>query len=95
MKKLFRITRDLWSIIYKIRQLKKSLNYLQNALQIAHALNDINFELIILNNLATVYQKLGDVDTAIKYFEECINISEKTNLKKEIYIYYFNIGTIY
>lgn len=82
-------------LFIKLGQLKKSLNYLQNSLQIAHALNDINFELIILNNLATVYQKLGDVDTAIKYFEECINISEKTNFKNEIYIYYFNIGTIY
>lgn len=71
-------------------QFVKALDYpgaiqtLTNALNIAEELNKVEDYPYIYNNLARLYQELGQLDSAVKYGEAALKIGEEFNIRTYI-----------
>ncbi len=79
----------------KISQYKEASEYLQKALQIAKEYNLAYEEVSIKGNLGVCYQNLGDINNALKNFEESRKISKQIGDLKGIANSFINIGNIY
>ncbi|MEP0262537.1 tetratricopeptide repeat protein [Dokdonia sp.] len=73
----------------------KSIEYSEKAIDIFRDLNQVQFELITLPNLAAQYYKSGDTLTAISYNEKAEKLALKLNNKRSLSIIYNNLGDIY
>jgi len=73
----------------------QSITYSEKALKIFRDLEETNFELITLPNLAAQYYKSGDTLTAISYNATAEKIAISLNNKRSLSIIYNNLGDIY
>lgn len=73
----------------------RSIEYSEKALSIFRNLNQVQFELITLPNLATQYYKIGDTLTAITYNATAEKIALSHNNKRALSIIYNNLGDLY
>jgi len=72
--------------------LDDSFLYYNRSLSLAKDLGNTDMQADLLNNIAVIYNKKGELDKALSYFEESLSL--KTNEKDKVAIYN-NIALIY
>jgi signal transduction histidine kinase len=73
----------------------QAISYSEKALQIFRSLEQTQFELITLPNLATMYYKNGDTLKSITYNAEAEALAKKLDNKRSLSLIYNNLGEIY
>ena len=69
--------------------------YYFRALEIAREVEQVEFEAVIINNIAEVYRELNLLDSALIYFNESVAINRKLDQKARVSYTLANIGTTY
>ncbi len=64
------------------------------ALEYLNENDDLNYKLLILNNIAWFYFRMGNYSEAILNFEETLKISQELGYKEQEVIYLSNLGEI-
>lgn len=73
----------------------KAIEYSEKSLDIFNRLEQVQFQLITLPNLATQYFKLGDTAKAIAYNGDAERLAKKVDDKRSLSIIYNNLGSLY
>lgn len=71
---------------------KNSLQHLNEAINYANELNDVDTIAIILNNLGLAYLKKGDVVHAKKYFSQAISLKDQVVNREVFWEAYYGLG---
>jgi tetratricopeptide (TPR) repeat protein len=80
-------------IIYgSMSYLDDAMFYFSRSLSLARHLGNRNMQTSILNNIAVIYQKKGELNKALSYYEEILRLQTG---KREKVASYNNIATIY
>ncbi|PXY02599.1 hypothetical protein DF185_00455 [Marinifilum breve] len=72
----------------------KTLSYNLEALKYAESLRDTASLSILYNNIGTVYKKLNNYESALKYFNKSLAIDISKNIPRDLAIGYSNIGIL-
>lgn len=80
--------------LYK-KDYKTANIYYFRALEIAREVGQIEFEAVIINNIAEVYRELNLLDSALIYFNKSVEINKKLNQKTRVSYTLANIGSTY
>jgi tetratricopeptide (TPR) repeat protein len=89
---LMHIYNKIGLILLNMGNLDDAILYFMKSLTSAKELNNIDMQASILNNIANVYSSKGELDKALSYLEESLNL--QTN-EKEKAVTYSNIANIY
>ncbi len=73
----------------------KAIEYSEKALDLFNRLNQTQFQLITLPNLATQHFKNGDTLKAIRYNSEAEKLATELDNKRSLSLIYNNLGTLY
>lgn len=73
----------------------KALTFFQSASSIAKDISDLYLLNETLVNQTVVYKDLGDLDTALTYALDTLDLDKKEELKSQVAVDYLNIGVIY
>ena len=73
----------------------KAIEYSEKALSIFNNLDQTQFRLITLPNLATQYYKIGDTVKAIILYNKAEKLATELNHKRSLSIIYNNLGDVY
>ncbi|MEL6729543.1 MAG: tetratricopeptide repeat protein [Bacteroidota bacterium] len=66
------------------RTVPEALPYLREAAQVAFRLQDVDFQIEALNQLATIYMATGEVDSALLYFEKLVDFKREREMLLEL-----------
>lgn len=86
---------NLGLVYYHKKDYKKSLFYFKEALAIYRKLANTKLIANKLNDVGSLYEIIGNSDTAISYYFESLKMSEKLNDKMNIVEAYASLGDIY
>lgn len=89
---------NIANVYSKIENLEKSLEYELKALELAKTTknpNIIEIKGVLFNNVALSYMQLNDLDKAIVYIQQSLEINIKNQNTKEIARNYNNLGVLY
>ena len=81
-------------VSYSKTDSQKTLEYYKKALSIAKKQKWLSFATSCTNNIGGVYEDIGELDEALKYYKEALDNAEKYNLKNKPYFLKF-IGSIH
>ncbi|TXG35176.1 adenylate/guanylate cyclase domain-containing protein [Seonamhaeicola maritimus] len=73
----------------------QTLDYYKRALEIYEQIGNPSGLGFALNNVGTIYDKLGEYPKALEYYKQSLQINEQMGLKYESAVTLSNIGTIY
>lgn len=73
---------------------QQALDGLSDAKRLAESADDPYALGIILNDLGAVYDNLGELDLALRYYKDALKIQTALRVEEEIGLLYFNIGTV-
>lgn len=75
---------------------KKALDYFMEAAELLSELEKVELEAIyVSNNMAAIYESLGDLDNALKYHQGTLNLSKEINYATGCGMALSHIGNIY
>ncbi len=80
---------------FRVKQPEKTVEYANQALQLAHSLGDLKGERVALSNLGMGYRYLGDYNEALKYQQQALIVAQQLKNQKYIASEYNRIGIIY
>ncbi|XP_026746214.1 tetratricopeptide repeat protein 19 homolog, mitochondrial-like [Trichoplusia ni] len=95
-KKLLAMTEDWYGRLYlECEQFEKGLKYMVHSLNRMREVPDIEKEHLVvqLNDIGTVYDRLGKAGESISYFKEAIDLGK--NLDMDLGTMYVNLGRAY
>ncbi len=78
-----------------LKDYEKSMFYLRKALELLKNKNDIGTLPYIYKNIAEVYYKIGNIDSAVFYAEKSANLANKYKLNEAAWFAYDLLTTIY
>jgi DNA-binding CsgD family transcriptional regulator/tetrahydromethanopterin S-methyltransferase subunit F len=74
---------NLGDLFYKQNILKKAANYFEKSFKYSQGFNDVNYKRLIVKNLSSIYQKLGQDKKALEYriiyeemYDKMVNVAE-------------------
>lgn len=85
----------LATIYYSEENEKQCLVWLKKCLEVSHKTNDIEFESLVLGNMAISYSNLGELNKAIKYEKQALEIAIKLDNKSGQLVAYEYLCSIY
>ncbi len=100
-KKEFFIDALVWSLSFKGYYFqrkewdhKKALTYYNEAMQYDPYIRDSKIKAQILNNIANVYENLGDIQSAVRYYESAIKFCERLGDKQFLALTLDDLGLL-
>ncbi|MCB2194969.1 MAG: tetratricopeptide repeat-containing sensor histidine kinase [Bacteroidetes bacterium] len=83
------------SMSYWNQSLDSSLYFANEALNLAHILNDKKGVSDSYNRIGNVYFYRGDIEKALEFYEKCLDLRLELNDPKMIANIYYNLGSLY
>lgn len=90
-----RILMDTSSVYYYYQQYDKALPYISSALDLSFRLDDVDSQLTILNNIATIYGILGQFGKAEEMLSRGLRVCEERGHDYQKVKFLFGLGTHY
>lgn len=86
---------NIASAFAELENYPKAIEYSEKSLDIFNRLEQVQFQLITLPNLATQYFKLGDTAKAIAYNGDAERLAKNLGDNRSLSIIYNNLGSLY
>jgi len=80
---------------FRVKQPEKTVEFANQALQLAHSLGNLKGERVALSNLGMGYRYQGDYNEALKYQQQALLVAQQLKNQKYIATEYNRIGIIY
>lgn len=85
----------LATIYYSEENEKQCIVWLKKCLEVSHKTKDIEFESLVLGNIAISYSNLGELNKAIEYEKQALALAIRTNNKPGQLVAYEYLCSIY
>lgn len=86
---------DTGTAYYGFQQHDKALPYISSALELSTRMGDINNQLMLLNNISTLYGMLGQFDKAEKVLNQGLALCEEHGIAFQKVQFLFGLGSMF